>query len=84
MSEFEVEGWEYRSRPSSLSRRFEFEAYAQTRAFLDQLDRLSQETGLYPHSTNFGTRYVNLTLDLGSDASAYRDFAAKIGQIYRA
>jgi 4a-hydroxytetrahydrobiopterin dehydratase len=84
MENKEIEGWDYRAKPSSLSRRFEFSSYAQTRDFLDRLDQLSQQTGLYPHSTNFGTGYVNLTIDLDVDAEAYRAFAAQVGLLYRA
>lgn len=83
MSGEEIEGWDYREKPCSLSRRFEFSSYSQTRDFLDRLDQLSQKTGLYPHSTNFGTSYVNITIDLDSDADAYRAFAVQVGQLYR-
>ena len=82
MADTEIEGWDYRAKPSSLSRRFEFESYAQTRDCLDRLDQLSQETGLYPHSTNFGTSYVNLTIDLDTDSEAFRAFAVKVSQLY--
>ncbi len=56
-------GWEARGRPPTLFRRFEFASYAHTRAFLDALAALSQETGMHPQNINFGTTYVNITLE---------------------
>ena len=55
------EGWKNVERPPSLFRRFDFESYAQTRAFLDKLAALSEETGLYP-DLGFGKNHVNVTV----------------------
>ena len=55
------EGWRAVSTPPSLFRRFQFDAYRDTRAFLERLATLSQETGLYP-DLGFGTTHVNVTL----------------------
>jgi pterin-4a-carbinolamine dehydratase len=55
------DGWKAVARPPSLFRRFEFASYAQTRAFLDRLAELSQQTGLYP-DLGFSTTHVNVTL----------------------
>jgi 4a-hydroxytetrahydrobiopterin dehydratase len=57
------EGWEYRGKPLALFRRFEFERYGSTRDFLDALAALSEETGMHPQNINFGTTYVNITLE---------------------
>lgn len=57
------EGWEARSKPPTLFRRFEFARYADTRQFLDALAALAEETGLHPQNINFGTTYVNVTLE---------------------
>lgn len=57
------EGWEARGKPATLFRRFSFERYGETRAFLDALAALSEETGLHPQNINFGTTYVNVTLE---------------------
>lgn len=56
-------GWEARSKPPTLFRRFEFSRYADTRAFLDALAKIAEETGVHPQSINFGTTYVNVTLE---------------------
>ena len=55
------DGWTPVASPPSLFRRYEFGSYAQTRAFLDRLAQLSQETSIYP-DLGFGRTYVNVTL----------------------
>jgi 4a-hydroxytetrahydrobiopterin dehydratase len=57
------EGWETRGKPPTLFRRFTFGNYAETRTFLDALAQLSEETGIHPQNINFGTTYVNITLE---------------------
>jgi len=54
-------GWETVAHPPSLFRRYTFASYRDTRAFLDRLAALSEETGLYP-DLGFGTTYVNVTV----------------------
>ncbi|MCA1683443.1 MAG: 4a-hydroxytetrahydrobiopterin dehydratase [Actinobacteria bacterium] len=77
------EGWTAVARPPSLYRRFEFAAYSETRAFLDRLAGLSEETGLYP-DLSFARTYVNVTVygsgeaAVGADA---RTFAARVESI---
>lgn len=58
-----AQGWETRGKPPTLFRRFEFERYADTRAFLDALAQLAEETGIHPQNINFGSTYVNITLE---------------------
>ena len=73
------DGWTEVERPSLLYRRFEFAAYAETRAFLDRLAGLSKETGLYP-DLSFSRTYVNVTV-YGPGGAAVdgeaREFAAR-------
>jgi len=57
------EGWEARGKPPTLFRRFTFGNYTDTRTFLDALAELSEETGIHPQNINFGTTYVNITLE---------------------
>jgi pterin-4a-carbinolamine dehydratase len=71
--------WKVVERPPSLFRRFEFESYAGTRAFLDRLAGLSEETGLFP-DLGFGTKHVNVTVYGTSGrepAAAETDFARR-------
>jgi pterin-4a-carbinolamine dehydratase len=73
------EGWKAVQTPPSLFRRFEFKSYAETRAFLERLSALSQETGLYP-DLGFGTTYVNVTVygtDGGMPGSRELEFASR-------
>lgn len=55
------EGWRAVQTPPSLFRRFQFDCYGDTRAFLERLAALSKETGLYP-DLGFGTTHVNVTV----------------------
>lgn len=78
------EGWEARGKPPTLFRRFGFARYADTRDFLDALAALSEETGIHPQNINFGSTYVNITLD-AADGVALSDaefsLAAKINDM---
>ncbi len=75
------EGWKSVQHPPSLFRRFQFASYRDTRAFLDRLAALSEETGLYP-DLGFGTTHVNVTV-YGADGGAPGDreigFAVRAG-----
>jgi pterin-4a-carbinolamine dehydratase len=62
------EGWQSVQHPPSLFRRFQFASYRETRAFLDRLTVLSEETGLYP-DLGFGPTHVNVTIH-GSERKA--------------
>jgi pterin-4a-carbinolamine dehydratase len=53
--------WRNRTRPLRLERRICFPDYEATRAFLEDSEPLSEETGIYPN-LSFGRTYVNLTL----------------------
>lgn len=73
--------WEVRGRPPTLFRRFEFDSYARTRAFLDAVADLSEEIGVHPQNINFGSTYVNITLEAAEGTepgAAEYAFAARI------
>ncbi len=65
------EGWKSVAAPPSLFRRFQFDSYGDTRAFLERLAHLSKETGLYP-DLGFGKTHVNVTV-YGKDGRAPGD-----------
>jgi pterin-4a-carbinolamine dehydratase len=65
------EGWKPVQSPPSLFRRFQFASYRDTRAFLDRLAALSEETGLYP-DLGFGPTHVNVTI-YGADGRSPGD-----------
>jgi len=80
-----VEGWEARGKPPTLFRRFTFERYSETRAFLDGLAALSEEAGLHPHNINFASTYVNITLESaesGDLGDVELDLARRINVLY--
>ena len=80
------EAWESRGRPPTLFRRFEFERYSGTRAFLDALAALTEEVGTHPQNINFGTTYVNVTLEAaggGEIGEGDIDLAARINALYK-
>ncbi len=78
-------GWSWVEKPPSLFRRFTFEAYKQTRAFLDELASLSEQTGLYP-DLGFGPKHVNVTIygpnggTPGADEMTYAARAAALAE----
>lgn len=74
-------GWDARGKPPTLFRRFAFGSYGETRSFLDALASLSEETGVHPQNINFGTTYVNITLEAANGESlseADAEFARRI------
>lgn len=73
--------WREQGKPPTLFKRFAFGSYGQTRVFLDALAALSEETGQHPQNINFGTTYVNITLDAVDGkvlGDAEHTFAARI------
>ncbi len=66
--------WQRQDLPPMLSRRFEFATYADTRAFLDSVAKVSEVANYYPN-LNFGKTYASVTIDadgkkLGPEAFA--------------
>lgn len=74
------EGWEARGKPPTLFRRFEFSRYSETRDFLDALAELAETHDRHPQNINFGSNYVNVTLEATADqlTSADCEFAQAI------
>lgn len=78
------EGWGRHERPPTLFRRFTFGGYNETRAFMDQLGTLSEQTGRYP-DISFGTTYANVTIhaqDGEPIGSEDMDFAQRVNQLF--
>ena len=76
-------GWQEQARPALLFKRFEFEDYAHTRAFLDALNELSERVGLYPRNLSFSSSHVNVTVDADGEAlgERERDFARRLDEL---
>ena len=77
-----ADGWDTNSRGQTLFRRFEFAGYQQTRRFLDALSSLTEEGTAHPQSINFGTTYVNITLDPTSSGQVDVRLAGLITALY--
>lgn len=77
-----VEGWETRKLPPQLTRRFEFDSYAQTRAFLDDLADLSEELGNHP-SLHFAKDFATVTIAPieGELQQSEADFARQVNDL---
>ena len=76
-------GWEVRERPPMLFRRFEFDGYAATRAFLDALEVLSKEQGYYP-DLSFASKHANVTVQARDGKTltpADYEFAARVTRL---
>ncbi len=58
---FFMANWELRNRPIRMEKRFEFEAYEETRVFLDRLGDHSEKIKRFP-DISFGKTYVNITI----------------------
>lgn len=77
------EGWESRGGQRTLFRRFRFDGYAQTRDFVDALSALTQAAGVHPQNINFGSTYVNVTLDPDAAGAADVALAERINALLR-
>jgi pterin-4a-carbinolamine dehydratase len=76
------EGWEMRGTQHTLFRRFQFERYAQTRAWVEALAALTEAGGTHPQNINFGSTYVNVTLDPTPNGDADVALAARINALF--
>lgn len=76
------DGWESRGKQPTLFRRFDFERYGQTRDFVDALSALTEAQGVHPQNINFGSTYVNVTLDPNAAGLADADLAVRINALY--
>jgi 4a-hydroxytetrahydrobiopterin dehydratase len=77
------DGWESRGAQRTMFRRFSFDAYAQTRDFVDALSALTQAEGVHPQNINFARTYVNVTLDPDAAGEPNRALAARINALLR-
>jgi pterin-4a-carbinolamine dehydratase len=70
--------WKAVGKTGAIVRRFEFPDYAETSAFLDRVNELSEETGLYP-DLGFSKTYVNANIP---DEAGQIDFAQRINSFF--
>lgn len=65
--------WQVQQQPPLLTRRFEFDSYAETRRFLDELATLSERNGYYP-DLNFGKAHVSVSIAARTDVLGDAEF----------
>jgi len=78
-----IEGWETRKLPPQLTRRFDFDSYYNTRAFLDDLADLSETIGNYPN-LHFAKDFVTVTISAPDDGAlqeAEATFARQVNDL---
>ncbi|ANJ67049.1 hypothetical protein A9404_06325 [Halothiobacillus diazotrophicus] len=75
-----VEGWETRKLPPQLTRRFDFDTYAQTRGFLDDLAELSEAVGNYPN-LHFAKDFATVTISAADDGALQESEATFARQV---
>jgi len=77
------EHWSAVGKTGGVTRRFEFESYQATSAFLDGVNALSEELELYP-DLGFASTYVNVTIPPGEQGETdLRDrFAERANAIF--
>lgn len=76
-------GWESRGKQATLFRRFGFELYGQTRDFVQALSALTESAGVHPQNINFGSTYVNVTLDPNAAGAVDAALAERINALYQ-
>lgn len=76
--------WVPVGKTGSITRRFAFENYAATNVFLDGVNAMSEETGLFP-DLGFASTYANVTIpaDDADGGTARRNrFALNANRLY--
>lgn len=82
----QVPEWRYTEKPPKLERRFEFDSYTDTRAFLDRLAEVSKEEKYYP-DLSFGRTHVHVTIQARNEQAIAADdvaFARRVNDLRQA
>jgi len=58
--------WKIEKRSKTMSRRYEFSDYDETRSFLDKLEELSEKDSFYPDLI-FSRTHVSVTIQASAD-----------------
>ena len=75
--------WNKRESPLRIEKRFEFEEYSKISKFMEKIEKLCKEKGIYPN-ISFGKNFVSLSifLDRKEISSEQKDFSKYIDQFY--
>ena len=75
--------WNERESPLRIEKRFEFEQYSKTSRFIEKIEKLCKEKGIYPN-ISFGKNFVSLSifLDKKEISDKEKDFSMDIDKFY--
>ena len=75
--------WNKRESPLRIEKRFEFEEYSKISKFMQKIEKLCKEKGVYPN-ISFGKNFVSLSIFLESKeiSNKEKDFSENIDKFY--
>ena len=75
--------WNERESPLRVEKRFEFEQYSKISKFMEKIEKLCKEKGIYPN-ISFGKNFVSLSIFLDNKEISERekDFSKDIDKFY--
>ena len=75
--------WNERESPLRIEKRFEFEQYSKISKFMEKIEKLCKERGIYPN-ISFGKNFVSLSIFLDDKEISDRekDFSKDIDKFY--
>ena len=75
--------WNKRESPLRIEKRFEFEKYSKISKFMEKIEKLCKEKGIYPN-ISFGKNFVSLSIFLNNEeiSDKEKDFSKDIDKFY--
>ena len=75
--------WNARESPLRIEKKFEFEEYSKISKFMEKIEKLCKEKGIYPN-ISFGKNFVSLSifLDNKNISDREKDFSKNIDKFY--
>ena len=75
--------WNERESPLRIEKRFEFEKYSKISKFMEKVEKLCKQSGIYPN-ISFGKNFVSLSIFLDSieKSDKEKDFSKDIDKFY--
>ena len=75
--------WNKRESPLRIEKRFEFEEYSKISNFMEKIEKLCKEKGIYPN-ISFGKNFVSISIFLNRKeiSNKERDFSKDIDKYY--
>ena len=75
--------WNKRESPLRIEKRFEFEQYSKISKFIQKIEKLCEEKGIYPN-ISFGKNFVSLSIFLKSAEISIKekDFSKDIDKFF--